>query len=81
MSSSIPLGIPRCCFRAGRSMLIPYVTYNLTGISPDLPVKQIIVGPTPHLWLAIQSVGAWLRSNNLYVEVQNSKIPYRSGRL
>jgi hypothetical protein len=58
ISDHISWGDPRCLVHVGRSMLISYVEFNLVAISPRIPVKEIVVGPTPHMWLAIQAVGS-----------------------
>ncbi len=44
-------------FRPGKSMMIPYCRkVNFHGSSDDTPIDHIIVGPCPHMDLAIQSV-------------------------
>jgi hypothetical protein len=62
VSPLIPWGDPQCLVRVGRSMLIPYVKFNLVAFGPYIPVKEIIIGPTPHMWLAIQALGSLLDS-------------------
>jgi Protein of unknown function (DUF2971) len=42
MSTLIQVDDPRCRVRAGRSMLIPYVEYNLVEINPISPSKRLL---------------------------------------
>jgi hypothetical protein len=64
--------------RPGRSMLIPYVPIKLTVIGSHVPIRGIIVGPTPHMQLAQSALGDWLTSKNMFVwTVGNSRVPYR----
>jgi hypothetical protein len=64
------------CFRAGRSMLIPYIEMSLAASTGDIPVEKIIVGPTPRMRLAMRAVGSFLNSKGLAFTIQNSKIPH-----
>jgi hypothetical protein len=59
-------------------MLIPYVPIKLTVIGSHVPIRGIIVGPTPHMQLAQSALGDWLTSKNMFVwTVGNSRVPYR----
>lgn len=78
ISKPLSLTDPRRRVRAGRSMLIPYVPIKLTGFGSHIPIKEIIVGPTPHMKLAQMAVWGWLESKDISpVDVLNSRIPYR----
>jgi hypothetical protein len=81
ISAPIPWGDPRCLVRVGRSMLIPYVTFNLVATGLLIPVQEIIVGPTPHMWLAMQAAGSLLHSRRPSesfgeVSIRNSQLDF-----
>lgn len=66
-------------FRTGPSTIIPY--YQLPTIAPDGKscVSGIIIGPTPHPELAIESVRSLVDARGLAgVPVHGSKIPLRT---
>jgi hypothetical protein len=66
-------------FRAGRSMLTPYLKVPLKWEGQVMEVKEIVVGPCPHPNEAIESVKMLLRKMGIRgVEVVPCKIPYRS---
>lgn len=64
-------------YREGKSMLIPYIEFDLSDINDTLPIRRIIVGPTPHPELSKMSVISLLKSYGYNIEVESSKIPYR----
>src|SRR4029450_4455178 len=55
ISAPIPFGDDQWRVRAGRSMLIPYVPIALAPTDPYLPIRDVVVGPTPHRELAIRA--------------------------
>jgi hypothetical protein len=66
--------------------LIPYIAIKLAMIGSHIPIKEIIVGPTPHMKLALVAVGdrlaykgiwEWDLHNNMDWTVGNSRVPYR----
>jgi hypothetical protein len=60
-------------------MLIPYVKISLVRLGPHLSVKEIIVGPTAHIWLAMQAACSLRDSKNLEeIQICKSKIPYQN---
>ena len=64
-------------FRAGKSMLVPYVEAE-PNTTEGYSIKEVIVGPTPHPELSIKSVEAFFQSlNHAEVTVRPSKVPYR----
>jgi hypothetical protein len=66
-------------YREGKSMMIPYIEFSPVDDDGLLPISKIIVGPTPHKELSKLSVESLLKSENYNgVEVEISKIPYRS---
>jgi hypothetical protein len=86
ITGPIPYEDPRWNVRPGRSMLIPYVPIKLAVVRGHLPLKEIVVGPTPHMRLAQQAVAEWLDRkgmcewglHNIPWTIRNSKIPYRN---
>jgi hypothetical protein len=66
-------------FRAGRSMLIPYLKIPLIFDNQRIEIKRIYIGPSPHLAEARESVEMLLRQHGIRgVDVRSSMIPYRS---
>jgi len=66
-------------FIEGNSMIKPYYESELKGDDGKLPISKIIVGPTPHPELSKLSVKSLLKSEKYKgIEVEKSKIPYRS---
>jgi hypothetical protein len=60
-------------------MLIPYVVVPLFGDNDSMPIKKIIIGPTPHKELSSKSVSQLTKKSNLKnVEIITSKIPFRN---
>lgn len=65
-------------FRAGKSMLVPYILF---AFPPDQPLKiaRIVVGPTPHSELSMLSLRRLLAANKIEgTTVEASRVPYRS---
>jgi len=57
-------------------MIIPYINFEL-GL--DLPIKEIIIGPTPNINAAADSITTLMLSNNLkHTKIIHSKVPYRT---
>jgi hypothetical protein len=70
---------PRWKVRPGRSMLIPYIASDLAAVGSQIPVKDIVVGPTPHMELACMAVGDWVNAKGMHdCTVRKSKVPYRN---
>jgi hypothetical protein len=66
-------------FRAGHSMLTPYLRIPLEWDDQPIGIKEIIVGPCPHTDEAMRSVQMMLKTQGIQgVEVVPSKIPYRN---
>lgn len=59
-------------------MVIPYIEFSPVDENGKLPISKIIVGPTPHKELSRLSIYNLLRSKRYDMEVEISKIPYRS---
>lgn len=68
-------------FRPGKSMLTPYFKILLNGINFQ-PIKEIIVGHTPHLELAKNATQAFIYKNFPVQSerpfVRSSQIPFRN---
>lgn len=71
-------------YRPGKSFFVPYKEFNLKPESdkePPLPIKLIVVGPTPH-----SKLSAWTVRNRIHilglkpdkVIVRQSLVPYRA---
>jgi hypothetical protein len=69
---------PRVDYRAGLSMLTPYYHLDLTRGSDPLAVREIVVGPTPHMELSTSAV-SWFASKHGIsgFNVYGSSIPFR----
>lgn len=92
VSSSMPRSLHRAKikgtespwkFRAGKSMLIPYVEFSLADENEGLEcIQEVYVGPTPYSDLSVESVVSLLRN---YVvtsfAVKESAAPYRGNSI
>jgi hypothetical protein len=78
-SASIPSAGPHMHFRAGRSTLVPYLKVPLANSGEMLPIAEIVIGPTPHPWLARSAlIDALAKTCTVKVEdIQNSRVPFR----
>jgi hypothetical protein len=78
-SNIISLGDPATRFRAGKSMLIPYVEFKLADSTDKMSVSQIFVGPTPHRDQSISSLTFLLLAHGINdCAIVASLTPYRS---
>lgn len=65
-------------YRPGTSMLVPYLIVKLADEPNNLPIREIVVGPTPHPELASDSVAGFLMSRGIAgFNVNASRIPFR----
>jgi hypothetical protein len=84
VSAPIEIGNDQWRVCPDRSMLIPYLPIALTGLDPALPIRQVVVGPTPHKELARWAVTLRLCPKSgapvmrQPVEVCNSVVPYQN---
>lgn len=63
-------------FRAGKSMLVPYIELALA--EDPYFIKEVFVGPSPNTSLSVASVkGLFESHSHSDVEVRESQIPYR----
>ena len=66
-------------FREGRSTLVPYLKHSLAADAGPVPIEELVIGPTPHLDLALDATRALLSSRGLTsTGVRPSSIPYRT---
>ena len=81
---SRPLPYSKLDFRPGASMLIPYYKYRLDATkslpqSSPAKIKEIVVGPCPHMQLALRAADSFLKAQgDEDFEINPSAIPYRS---
>ena len=69
---------PAVQYREDKSMLIPYLPFPLTSKGESLRIKRVVIGPTPHEELSLNSTRYFLLSMNVdFGAVQFSQIPYR----
>ena len=69
---------PNVQFRVGKSMITPYFKFDLTKETDNLPIDEIIIGPTPHEELSRKSVEQLVYKHGLSeCKVNPSKIPFR----
>jgi hypothetical protein len=79
VSTSHPITSPKIGFRAGPSTIIPHYCLPLRGKDDSSPLSSVIVGPTPHPELAIESVQAFLQARGFSdVFAHQSQIPLRT---
>jgi hypothetical protein len=75
--SKSPRPMPLKQFRAGKSMLIPYVEAEPTGEGSYF-INEVVVGPTPHPALSKKAVESLFKSiGQPQVVVRESMAPYR----
>jgi hypothetical protein len=82
ISAPMPFTDGRWRVRAGRSMLIPYLPITLAPDSPYLPIRDLVVGPAPHMELALIAAGVLLEPKldpvtRRTVRFRISQVPYR----
>ena len=81
VSTLVPRSHPCVAFREGRAVLTPYFRLGLASPDGCIPLSKVIVGPTPHMELALQSTRDFLASKGVTIapdRVVPSEIPYRS---
>ena len=65
-------------FREGKSMLIPYSAFYLSDEKKNMPIRRVIIGPTPHRELSKYSVEGLLEGNGIKdCEISFSEVPFR----
>jgi len=68
----------RVKFREAGHLLVPYWIVPLAAAGAALPIKEVVIGPTPHPELEARAVSAILSIAGLpKATVRKSKVPYR----
>lgn len=67
-------------YREGLSTLVPYITFKVPRDSKSrLRIRRIVVGPTPHAYLARSAITTLVKKNAvLYGQVSESQTPFRA---
>jgi hypothetical protein len=71
---------PDLNFRPGIPTIVPYLSVPLTSKDSPLRFEQVVVGPNPHMKLALEAVNRLLRQREVLHEeeaVRASDIPFR----
>jgi Protein of unknown function (DUF2971) len=78
-----PLGIDQenIRFRAGKSVMVPYIEVKLAEVGAKLPYSKIVIGPTPYPELSEHAVRSLLLGKGYDLSTDLSGIPYRGGDL
>ena len=73
------MGHPNIRYRAGSTLLVPYITLTLAAEKQALPIREVVVGPTAHNQLEAQAVlGLLVRVGAASTNVRWSRVPYRT---
>ena len=65
-------------FRAGKTMILPYIEIPLPMSDERLLIDELYVGPTNEPKLSVSSVELLLKSRNVsYKKINSSAIPFR----
>jgi hypothetical protein len=79
ISPPLDCDMDRFAFRPGRYSLVPYYRFSLESARVDFPIKRVCVGPSPEQHLSTVAAELFLISHEMgRIQVQRSKIPYRS---
>ena len=67
------------CFRSVQSTIIPYYEHFFSEDHKELPIEEVVLGPTPHTKLASEALESLLSTRGVRsVKVRSSAIPYRA---
>ncbi|MDQ3816513.1 MAG: DUF2971 domain-containing protein [Acidobacteriota bacterium] len=77
VSFPIPSDHSQVAYREGVSMLTPYFILNISTSNASVPIREVVVGPTPHMSLSISSVANFMIASNVPPSVTRSNIPFR----
>lgn len=67
--------VPQIKFRAGASMVVPYIELNFGKLKPYF--EKIIIGPSAYPNLSMSALGAYMTNRGICDCIVNSNIPYR----
>ena len=65
-------------FREGKSIIVPYIEFSLSNKMSGIPIKEIMVGPTPHSDLSLNSIGELLTNKGISCHLSKSDVPFRA---
>lgn len=65
-------------FRKGKSAIVPYIELPIETQYGAVPIKEIVVGPTPLMDLSINSMKKLLSSKHINCNLIGSKTPFRN---
>ena len=78
ISKPVSVKHPQMSHRQGTSMLIPHFEFSIGDSPEEIPITEVIVGPTPHPELAKKSFTSYLINQGVqWKQVSHSRIPYR----
>jgi hypothetical protein len=66
-------------FREGDSLIIPYVEVELKDENGNLPIDNIVIGPTLNMQESHSSLKLLLEKHKISANIEESRIPYRPG--
>lgn len=79
VSSVVSSKSPCFAFREGEFSLIPYYNFQIADENGRNSIKKIVVGPSPHMELARNSLSTFLAARKLAkVDIISSTIPFRN---
>lgn len=80
ISASLQAGDSRIKYRSNRSLLIPYLEVSLALSDGTARIGEVIVGPNPHMHLALRAVNAFTSSVESVscTGIKASSAPYRA---
>ena len=79
VSSQISYNSPRFAFRAGQYSLIPYYNFPISDDISKTCINSIVVGPSPHMESALNSLETFLSSQGISgIKIKSSNIPFRN---
>ena len=64
-------------FRNGKTMIIPYIEFEMCTKYQKTPLKEVIIGPSPYMDISAQSVEQLVMQKSIECKVTKSKIPFR----
>ena len=79
VSSTVSSKSDRFAFREGQFALIPYYNFPIVDEENKYAIDSIVVGPSPHMELAMNSLETFLRTKDISkVKIRSSRIPFRN---
>lgn len=66
-------------YREGDTLIIPYVEFDLKDENGNLPIDNIVIGPTLNMKESHSSLEMLLGEHKIRPNIEESSIPYRPG--